>query len=32
MILNATHNDGELMPNLKKAAILLVALGEGASA
>src|SRR3954469_22990545 len=32
MILNTTHPEGESMPNLRKAAILLVALGEGSSA
>ena len=29
MILNTTKAEGELLPNLRKAAILLVALGEG---
>ena len=32
MILNTTKSEGELLPNLRKAAILLVALGEEASA
>ena len=32
MILNTTKADAELLPNLRKAAILLVALGEEASA
>jgi flagellar motor switch protein FliG len=32
MILNTTKAEGEILPNLRKAAILLVALGEGSSA
>src|ERR1035437_7288357 len=32
MILNTTKADAEILPNLRKAAILLVALGEGSSA
>jgi flagellar motor switch protein FliG len=32
MIMNTTKVEGEAMPNLRKAAILLVALGEGSSA
>ena len=32
MILNTTKAEGETLPNLRKAAILLVALGEGSSA
>ena len=32
MILNTTKSEAELLPNLRKAAILLVALGEGSSA
>jgi len=32
MILNTTHNEAETLPSLRKAAILLVALGEGSSA
>ena len=31
MILNTTKAEGEVLPNLRKAAVLLVALGEGAS-
>ena len=32
MILNTTKAETDLLPNLRKAAILLVALGEGTSA
>ena len=32
MILNTTKAEAETLPNLRKAAILLVALGEGSSA
>ena len=32
MILNTTKAEGETLPNLRKAAMLLVALGEGSSA
>ena len=32
MILNTTKVEGEVLPNLRKAAMLLVALGEGTSA
>ena len=32
MILNTTKSESDLLPNLRKAAILLVALGEGSSA
>src|ERR1035437_3328837 len=32
MILNTTKSEADLLPNLRKAAILLVALGEGSSA